>query len=1086
MPNTTHLVNRLRPGLASLLILLSTHLFAADTLDPKGVNLVSWPNTRLTSNSGDPAPLAQRTTTLPYISNTAQGDLWVQLDVGDQKATFNRVRLTGPTPLGARMHYVPTGCEVFIADSPADFAAAKPIASVKDHTSPIIDLTFPPTQGRYLRIKLLGKPSFQLGSLSVFATDKRPFHADYPISESTSAGASIAPLTGWWHGYDARGGLNLLSNLKPGDMTLMDDLPVMVLAQHEDASAKITLPQAFTLNKAILGVDPARPQHFPKAIKLEASINDIDYHTLIDQPLTLTPNHEAITLTWPTATPGLADARYIRITIPKDAAQPWKVLNRLQLFGTPQPSPTLIAAPPAGKQIATVKVPQGAALSAVIINDTGRVIRTLHRLDPVSPSDARPLYWDEKDDAGNPAPPGAYTWRAVASSLQAQPMEPVGNTGNPSHGDSGASTWVTGISFDPQGNWYQTGSWDESGKAIRKYNKDASAGWVYNYNGLFGIVYDGPFLYALQADLGGENRAQHLFRFNSADGQINPWPGSKPYTGVPINTPAPFPKPDKGTRKLTLHQERLVYGVTGIALSGNTVWVSNYRENKLVAFDKASGQKTSEFPLASPLGIAASPDGNLWVATASGIGLYTPAGKLLTLLSNVHSPYAIAVGGPQNLLYATDHKTGQVVCINPATQSTVWRRGRLQVPGPVFDDSFRWSSASAIAVAPDGKYAVADPHNQRTQLFNPDGTLFKSLKADFAQPGPFADNNPDPTILLNGRFQYKVDLKTGQWKFTHNWHTLDEAFMDGVSMRRKLSNGRDYLFYFDPWLCGPVVYAISKDETSLRRSAILGAFWTGPDNSLDHQWKPAPYSWADTNADGQIQESECRRGVITPSQLNYFAWRNWVDPAGNIWIYNLQSRQVEKIPLQGFDANDNPLYDWAARVPVLKESAPNIGPGYEGLLRIDPKSGDILLAGNPAWSTPNRKPSGMFHQGGFAIARFTQTGQSVSSFATPMEAASFTCDGRFVYTAHNPDPQVTDVYDPSGLLVARIIPGKEFGYTRAWMDTAAPLSAFQLPGTREHHLFTEDVVYSRHLHWKLIDDPAQTLYQQGSLKVPNP
>jgi hypothetical protein len=1093
LQNPVHPVKTLL--LSFFLTLLCVPLFAADLppadLDPKAVNLVSWPTYSLTSNSGDPSPLKARTTLIPYISNTAQGDLWLQLDAGADKPAFNRVRLTGPTPLGGRLHYVPTGAEIFIADNIADFTntTLKPVASLTNQTSPILDLSFPHTKGRYLRLKLLGKSAYQLGSLAIYATDPRPFHPEYPISESTSASATIAPLSGWWHGYDARGGRNLLSDLKPADMTMLDDLPIMVLAQHEDASAKITLSQPFNLTKAVLGVDSSRPQHFPQSIKIEASLNDIDYHTLLDQPLTLTPGNDAITLLWPSSkTPGFADARYLRITIPKDPAQPWKVLNRLQFFGKPQPAPTAIASPPSGKQIATVKVPVGSALSAVIINDTGRVVRTLHRLESVAPSDARPLFWDQKDDAGNPVPAGAYTWRAVASSLSAQPMPAIGNTSTPTYENpgAGASTWVTGISFDPHGNWFQTASWDESGKSIRKYNADASASWVYNFNGLFGVVCDGPFLYALQADLGGESRAQSLFRFNSSDGQINPFPGSKPYSGVPISAPAPLPKPENGAHNLTQHQQRQAVGVTAITLQRNTIWITHYRDNKVQAFDKATGKQTSEFPLISPLGIAATPEGNLWISSPSGLGLYSPQGKCLTLLNDIQSPCALALGGPQNLLYATDHKTGQVVCINPATRQTLWRRGRFQTPGPVHDDSFRWSGSSAIAVAPDGKYAVADPHNQRTQIFNPDGSLFKSLKADFAQPGPFAQApsaNSNSATLLNGRFQYQVDLKTGQWKFTHNFLTADEAFMDGMAMRRTLKNGKDYLFYFDPWACGLVVYHLPKSDQLPRRAAILAAFWTGPDNNLDHQWKPAPYSWTDTNADGQIQESECKRNIITGKDINYFAWRNFVDAQGHFWIYNLQSKQVEKIPLQGFDANDNPLYDWAARVAVLKESDPHIGPNLEGLLRIDPQSGDILLAGNPPWSTPNRKPSGLFHQGGFAVARFSQDGKLKSAFATPMEMASFTSDGRFVYAAHNPDPQVTDVYDPCGLLLARIIPGKEFAYTRAWMDTAAPLSAFQLPNTNQHHLFTEDVVYSRHLHWKLIDDPAKTLYQQGSIQV---
>lgn len=1067
-------------------ILVLTDAVGAQDIGLAGeqVNLAAWPGVTLTASSGDASVLADRLTTRFWTSGGGDAPRWLQMDAGDAGATFMRVRLAGAMPIAAKINYMPTGIEISIGDDPDDTSKHQVVATVTDQPGPVIDVRFEPTRGRYLRVRLLGdRPYFEVGSLSVFAIDPKPMRTDYPLSESGSSGARIDPLRGWWHGWDSRGGVNLLSAIKVCDFYLMpDDQPVAVRVDGEDAVARITLAQPCTLSKLRLGMSP-RPEFMPGRVKLELSLDDIDYHTVVDVAVDPTIAKEGVLeQTW-SADGGRGDARYARLTIARDDKQAWKFLHRLELYGSPQPSPRAVAgeADPSQRVIGHIETPAGTALSAAVYDATGRIVRTLHRLEPVAATARRPLHWDGRDDFGQAVAPGSYTWRALTSSIEAKALPAVGNSGEPSHGDSNASTWATGLAFDHEGNLYQTNSWDESGKAVRSWDAELRPRWSFNHNGVYGVAVDQQYAYVVQADLGGELRTQHLFRFKLGGGVPVQWPDHK--NGIELNTPAPYPRPAEGTRHLVAEQYLHMVGVTGVAVDEQVVWLCNYRENRVDGYDKATGAKAAHFAVQQPRGIAVDAQGKLWVAhSGSRVTRFNRAGQVEADLPPLQQPGALAIGGPRADLYVNEHGTGQIHCYDAQTLTRRWSRGRMQQAGPVSDDSFRWSGGSAIAVDAQGGYIVADPWNQRVQYFHADGSLRRSFKADFAQPGPFVDPSVDPGIVISGRYQYRVDLDSGDWTFTHNWLMPDERFMTGVALRRRLGNGRDYLYYLNTSHWGPMAYLLSSGGDALRRSASLGTLWTGVDDNQDHQWKPRPFVWRDANADGALQEPEVDFTALA-EPVNYFVWRSWIDEQGDFWFYNVTSKQVEVAPLLGFDEHDNPRYDWnQRRVVIRKEQMDN---GYEGLLRIEPgKDGAIWLAGIPPWVGQHRKTAGLYHQGGFAIAGFDRGGQRRSEWSTVMEMESFTVDGTFVYVAHNPDPQVTDVYEPGGLLVARIIPGHEFGYTRGWMDTAAPLTAFKRPGTSTHHLLTEDIVYNRLMHWRFDDAPQKRPVTQGTVTVP--
>jgi hypothetical protein len=1052
--------------LAAVLGLAASPL-PADFVDSTAVNLVHWPEASLTgSTEVNVEALQDRTSTTPWITHRFSPNQWLRLDIGKEQKEINRVRFTVnryPVPDFASIR--PASVRVYVGNDGEDMTANKLVFEIDHNEDWLVDKTFDPVPGRYVWVDFGGSETVkncEISGLSVYSRDPKPAHPKYPVNEARSGGARVEPLSGWWHAVTSRGGANLISEHRLGNVRHIDDQPVMITVADEDASVRIEMNKPYDVDSIVIGSSPKLGSYAtPHLVRLAASSDGRNYHELGEFPYD--DQKDSLEIPRPAQNAAAWDGvKYLKVTLPRNAEKPARNLSRVLVFGKASSKvPTSAPVVPEGSRaVGEVDLPEGARLSAALFDDQGNLIRTLHALEPL-PAGKQTLFWDGKNTFGQEMPAGDYVLRTLASSIRVEPLPAIGNSARPMSEKNSASTWATDFAFDKDGNYYQVASFDEAGKAVRQYLKDGTPGWSFNWNGSFGIAADDDHVYVLAADIGGAERGQRILRLNRKTGLLDKFPDLEK-GAILVNKPEPLPTFEEGRRTFTDEQERWIVGTWGIAVDKDSLWVTNYRENSVDRYDKVTGEKKGSFPVQAPLGIDVMADGSLWVANRGDrITQFTPEGKVIKEVTGLSLPWGVATG-PNNTILITEKGTGRVILFDGTTGREVWSRGRAATAGLVGDDTFRWPGSSAVAVDSEGGYLVTDAGNQRAQRFHADGTLRESIKADFGQPGPSSNPAVDCEKILSGHFQYKVDLDTGDWKFTHNWKPEDGAFAAGASFPRRLSNGRDYIYYLNTASWGLSAYLLDPEGKGARRSSILGRHWTGTDDQLAHNWKVQQFEWTDKNGNGTVEEEEVH---FTDKDLGYFTTYSWIDEQGAMWFVNLDTKQVEKLEIQGFDEHQNPIYRWDQRTVVVPHSEFPKSGGWN-LVRPTPSGEMVFLSGDTDESRAFWKNNGLYHAGGFSIARFHKDGRFAGIFQVPTQMASFTVDDDFVYLAQNPNPQCVSVMTHDGLLAAQLIPGKESGWAPGWMDTTTPLTAFKVPGTDIHHVVAEEVFYSQLLHYR--------------------
>ena len=411
-------------------------------------------------------------------------------------------------------------------------------------------------------------------------------------------------------------------------------------------------------------------------------------------------------------------------------------------------------------------------VSATIHNARGDLLRTLWQLRPLR-AGHHVEEWDGLSDTLAEAPPGAYELRLASNPGRYENVAAVGNTGFPANPDGHVPVSIASVVVDRDGAVFSANGWDEAGHDWKKWDRDGRSLMHANFqirngdpNGLpYRVAVDEPFLYAAYFSHNGERKAgsQWIQRFDRQTGKAVRFPKGFARNGL-IQV---YPPPEK---------DRSDWPIMGMALAGDVLLVGDRRANRVLKYNKVSGEKLGEFPVENPGSMTVDSAGRLWIVrgetevvvldVANGQERARPISGLGKIVGLSFAP--------GDRLYVADDNARHIAIYRVdnlrATQDSSC--GRRAQPGEEAPQHFY--ELIDVAAGPDGSVVTVDRLpvggsriSRWPAKFNPARPYWTHLGLEFTGNANYASEDPD--TLLSTYFQrYALDRKTGGWQFHGN------------------------------------------------------------------------------------------------------------------------------------------------------------------------------------------------------------------------------------------------------------------------------------------------------------------------------
>lgn len=380
--------------------------------------------------------------------------------------------------------------------------------------------------------------------------------------------------------------------------------------------------------------------------------------------------------------------------------------------------PALLERDPAQIVPIACTLPAAGQATVVIEDAQGVRVRNLVAEEPVT-AGARTLWWDGRDDWGDPVPPGTYRWRGLflpglhveyAFSFNT-PGDPPWNTGK------GGGAWTSDHAL-PQAVAAQGGrvflGCPNAECGSRAIAVDAASGrkvWHQKRRLALGNHYGGPAT-ALAADAGHVYVALQtpeggigLCRLGINDGIEVPFDllpadaGKRVVDRVLLAKPGAAPAPPGGAQGMAanlptgagrappldwvaLAQARSWNSASaggslrGCAVDGNQVYVSSYWDDAVVVADKRSGAVLRTLIVPRPSGLASTGDGGLRAISGDAlVAIEATTGAITRLAAGLVAPLGLAAGA-DGALYVSQRGAAMQVAVFDAAGQPLRRVGR--------------------------------------------------------------------------------------------------------------------------------------------------------------------------------------------------------------------------------------------------------------------------------------------------------------------------------------------------------------------------------------------------------------------------
>ncbi|MER6946022.1 hypothetical protein ABT294_18520 [Nonomuraea sp. NPDC000554] len=395
------------------------------------------------------------------------------------------------------------------------------------------------------------------------------------------------------------------------------------------------------------------------------------------------------------------------------------------------------------------------------------------------------------------------------------------------------------------------------------------------------------------------------------------------------------------------------------AATDTQVIATDRAQNRVLVFDAATGTLLRSWSVNRPGAVAVNKaTGDIWVVanitrdTNDGHFWHVDPAKPAQILhfSNTGTalpgtiagsspdwiPTSLAVDRDGNLLVGDNgplrqvHTYTNLSATTPARSRSLGQAGGIGsgTPGAVTPGKL-WGITGVGGDSAGNVYVSMCEFGSWLRKYDPNGNLvWQLMGAEFVTS---ADFDPSPAAdgirIRSQQNHYRMDYtKPPGSNATWVGHSLDSVkypqdarlFLTGhqhhfTSPFHKRLNGRLYMYATGMYSSHLLIYRYDG-EIAKPSGAIFKAHWTGDDPA----WPPAQpavgeWIWRDMNGDGKFSAEEyLQTGTGANSPSNCWVW--FVDDRGDIWEGG--DRNLRRYPMQGFDSQLNPMYDYTSRVTI--------------------------------------------------------------------------------------------------------------------------------------------------------------------------
>lgn len=644
----------------------------------------------------------------------------------------------------------------------------------------------------------------------------------------------------------------------------------------------------------------------------------------------------------------------------------------------------LLAKPLSAAELVRIlySVKQAGAVSLGIYDQQGKLVRTLQSGKKQQPG-AYEAAWDGSDDEHRPCAPGRYQLRGISSNIRAQHVLVAGNPGDPPYATpDGKGGWnghwgnPMGLAndgrflyaqFSEEEVWGSQIKLDEAGRVQWKANLSQADG-----NGFqLATATDGKYIYtaadvAAKGDVNGPDRRAVVWRTRADTGEYALWNNHGLLVGQPYRSgPRPFWELVQGDRTAPPTAFGLDGGPNprGLAVRGDRLYVSLYREDKIEIWDTAAGKRIGEIlGIPRPQGLAMDAAGNLFAASGARILCIGPDKKVrLAVTQDLVAPYGVAADAAGNL-FVTDLGASQQVKKFSPDGLILWasgRRGGRPLGGKYERNDFLFPVS--VTVLPSGRIFVGeDAAPRRIVVLDPGGGVLQDWVGtlDIGAGCGIAPDEADPSIVYINQavftycgftyhiFRLNLDLAAKTWRVDAYWMGLGTAHprrdQMGLPHNRQITWGNsDYqlrhlaghTFLFSGQHFNHPIWSV--EGYTLRPCAAIGqgdrtlpvdldkGYQLNPQGEPMLRGSTRPFIWRDLDADGLASSAEVEYFDEPKGLGGHGSWGAFLDHQMNAYLPDdMGTGNVYRLPCLGLDPRGNPIYSWAkAEIVIRAEQA---------------------------------------------------------------------------------------------------------------------------------------------------------------------